>query len=251
MVSHLTSLGHLTQNHKDEANKLHITHTEMISIVLQRLADENEARCNKNKEKVTVECKNPIIIIGHGPDWEKEAIKIKGTKIPILATDVCSIPLMDMGIIPTYICTYEEAYNRINEKLFDFDRIDEHNVQVIGSSITREWLEESLDKIDMDMYRFEDYPAHDINNVGIFSCMFAQRILKCDKVILIGMNSWDSEKWNPYVNWYSSWRKYINELPDKFFINCTQGGLLYLGKIIESDFNNLVIKTEEKTIKTI
>ena len=240
-MTHLTANGHLTQSQKDEANKLNITHTEMVDIVLQRLADENEKRVKSTKSTVVVDCKSPIIVIGHGPDWEKEAIKIKGTKIPIIATDVCSIPLLDMGIIPTYICTYEEALKRINVDLFDFKRIDEHSIQVIGSTITREWLEEELDKIGMDLYRFSLYSAYEINNVGIFSCMFAERMLKADKVILIGMNSWDSVKWNPYVNWYSSWRKYLNKLPDKFFINCTQGGVLYTGKVLESDFNNLVI----------
>ena len=48
MPSHLTVNGHLTANQQDEANKLNITHTEMINIVLQRLADENRERCSKN-----------------------------------------------------------------------------------------------------------------------------------------------------------------------------------------------------------
>jgi len=239
---HLKPNGHLTQNQADQANKLGITHTEYTDIVLQNLADYNLETFGNNNKELTVEAKKPIIIVGHGPYWEKEAIKLKGTKIPIIATDVCSVPLMDMGIIPTYICTYEEAIKRINAKLFDFNRIDKHSIQVIGSTITRDWMEEELDKIGMDLYRFEEWKASEISNVGIFSAMFADRVLKCDKIILLGMNSWDGDKGNPYLNWYIDWRQYIDERPDKFFINCTKGGLLYTGKVLDCDFNNLVIK---------
>jgi hypothetical protein len=241
---HLTPNGHLTQAQQDEANKLGITTGEMTDIVLQRIADYNKERCSKNDKKLTIKCKNPIIVIGHGPNWQEQARKIKGTKIPIIATDVCSTELMDMGIIPTYITTYEEAYKRINEKLFDFKRIDEHSVQVIGSTITREWMDRALDKIGMDLYRFTEWSAYEISNVGIFSCMFADRILKCDKIILIGMNCWDGDKGNPYLNWYVHWRQYINKKPDNFFINCTQDGVLYLGKVLDCDFNNLEIEYE-------
>jgi len=241
---HLTIDGHLTQSQKDEANKLNITHTEHTQTVLQRLSDFNKKRVLANHDIITVVSSNPVIIIGHGPDWEKEASKIKGTKIPIIATEICSIPLMDMGIIPTYIVTYEEAYKTINEHLFDFKRIDKHGIQVIGSTITREWLDEELDKIEMDLYRYTKYEAKTVDNVGIFSCMFAEDDLKADRIIMIGMNSWGGipKEGNPYVNWYVHWRKYIAKLPAGMIINCTQGGLLYGGNITECDFNNLVIK---------
>jgi len=242
MTSQLTKNGHLTKNQRDEANRLNINYMEYIDVVLQRLDEENTDRARKNNNTAIVNCKNPIIVVGHGPDWEKEAEKIRGTKIPIIATDVCSIPLMDMGIIPTYIVTYEEAYKRINERLFDFDRIDKHNIPVVGSNITKEWMELELDKIGMDLYRYDRYKAYTVSNVGIFSCKFAEDILNVDKIILIGMNCWDALRGNPYLNWYVDWRKYIEQLPDKFFVNCTQGGLLYNSKMIEVDFNNLVVK---------
>jgi len=241
-MSHLTRSGALTGRQQIEARNLGIPEMDYRQIVLKNLAEENQIRVRKNTQKVTIKCNNPIILIGHGPDWEKEAIKIKGTKIPIIATDVCSTALMDMGIMPTYILTYEEAYKRINEKLFDFDRIDKNSVQVIGSNITRGWLEKSLEKIDMDLYRFDVYEAHDVSNVGIFSCMFAEMILKCDRVILLGMNSWAGDDGNPYLNWYVDWRKYIANLPNGYIINCSQAGLVYGGKIIECDYNNLVIE---------
>ena len=241
-MSHLTINGHLTHNQQQEANKLNIKYTDYIQTVLENLAKENEERARKNNNIVYVECKKPVIVIGHGPHWQDEAIKIKGTNIPIIATDVCSTQLMNMGIIPTYIATYEEAYKRINEKLFDFKRIDKHSIQVIGAKRTREWMDEELDKIDMDLYRYIGYSAQDVDNVGIFACMFAQDDLKADKIILIGMNSWAGDKGNPYLNWYVNWRKYLQKLPQDYFINCTQGGLLYTGKVIECDYNNLVIQ---------
>lgn len=241
-MSHLTADGNLTHNQEDECNRLHLNPMDYRMTVLENLNKENTERVRANHDKVTVECKNPVIIIGHGPDWEIEAEKLRGTKIPIIATDVCSIQLLDMGIIPTYITTYESAYKRINEKLFDFKRIDKHSIQVIGSTITRDWLEKELDKIGMDLYRYNKYDANSVSNVGIFSCMFAHDDLKADKVILIGMNSWMGETTNPFINWYVDWRKYIGKLPKGYFINCTQGGLVYGFGIIECDFNNLVIE---------
>jgi len=243
MTSQLTALGYLTKNQKDEANKQGINHMDMRDIVLQRLADENEARTRNNNRKVTIQCKNPVIVVGHGPDWEAEAIKLKGTKIPVIATDVCSIPMIEMGIIPDYIVTYEEAYKRINEKLFDFEAIKEHGIQVVGSDITRDWMDRSMEKIGRKLYRYDRSRAYNISNVGIFSCKFAKDELDVDRFILMGMNCWDGDKGNPYLNWYTDWRAYINELPTGFIINCTQGGVLYNSKIIESDFVNLVIES--------
>ena len=244
---HLTMNGHLTHNQKDEADKLGVTYTEHTQTVLQRLSDYNKERVINNHNIVTIKAINPVIIVGHGPEWEIEAKKLKGTKIPIIATDICSIPLMDMGIIPTYIVTYEESQKLINESLFDFERIDKNNIQVIGSTITREWMDEELEKIDMDLYRYTKYEAKTVDNVGIFGCMFAEDDLQADKIILIGMNSWQKrhDEGNPYVNWYVHWRKYINKLPSETLVNCTQGGLLYNGKIVECDFNNLVVEWDK------
>ncbi len=249
-MTNLTTSGGLTQSQMDEANKAGIPYMNYRDVVLQQIADESEVHIKNNNKTLHSQSKKPIIIVGHGPRWEEEAIKIKGTKIPIIATDICSIPLMDMGIMPTYICTYESAHKLINEKLFDFNRINKHSVQVIGSNITMEWMEKELEKIDMDLYRYDTYNAHDVSNVGIFSCMFAEEKLECDTVILIGMNCWETrvnttlpaEKRNPYINWYVHWRKYISQLPDNYIINCTKGGLLYGRKILDCDFNNLVIE---------
>lgn len=242
MPSRLTPLGHLTESQKEEARKQNIDYMDYIQIVLKDLNKENTENALSNKNTVTVECKNPVIIIGHGPDWEVQTEKIRGTKIPIIVSDVCSIPLMDMGIIPTYIVTYEEAYKRINEHLFDFKRIDEHSVQVIGSKITKVWMDEALNKINMDLYRFTDYDNSAVSNVGIMASMFAERALKADKLIFIGMNSWAKGDGNPYLVWFVDWRKYLASLPPQYIINCTQAGLIYDSKVLSCDFNNLVIK---------
>ncbi len=241
-MTNLTTSGALTQRQQDEAKRLNIPQMDYRTVVLQQIADENEVHVVNNNKTLYCQSKKPIIIVGHGPNWEVEAIKLKGTKIPIIATDVCSIPLMDMGIMPTYITTYESAHKRINESLFDFDSIDKHSVQVIGSKLTMEWMEKELEKINMDLYRYDEYESHAVSNVGIFSCMFAEVKLECDTAILIGMNSWAADNGNPYLNWYVDWRKYIAELPDGYVINCSKGGLLYGRKILDCDYDNLVIE---------
>ena len=99
MTSHLTADGNLTHTQEEECNRLHLHPMEYRQVILDNLNKENTERVRATQDKVTVECKNPYIIVGHGPDWEKEADKLKGTKIPIISTDICSTPLMDMVII--------------------------------------------------------------------------------------------------------------------------------------------------------
>jgi len=145
-----------------------------------------------------------------------------------------------MGIVPDYIASYEEARKNVNESMFDFKAIREHGIPVIGSKMSKEWLNE---KLNGGLKRFIDYPSGHCTNVGMFGCMFARKSLLVDKIILIGMNCWSNTQAYPFLNWYVEWRKFINECNPNTIINCTEGGILYFERVIPADFETLVISS--------
>ena len=237
MSKHLTKDGNLTQSQLEEADRLNIPHDKFTQIVLKRLADS----FTPNDNDVNIECMNPVIIVGHGAGWQVQLKKIRHTKIPIISVDICSISMMSEDIIPTYITTLEEATKRINETLFNFEKINNHKITIVGSKITKEWMVEACDKWGINFLRNKNYNSSRCCNVGVFTALFARDVLKSDKIIMIGMNSWADDDGNPYLNWYTDWRHFIIESPEHLLVNCTQGGLIYGDKVLSSDFNRLYV----------
>ena len=232
--------GHLTASQTDRMNKLGIGQMEMLDILLKEMND-NFAENIKNRphRKVTMRSRSTYIIIGHGPDWKAQAEKVRGTKIPIISTDVCATELIEMGIIPEYIVTLEEAHKNVNEHMFDFKLIKKHRIKIVGSIITREWLEERCKEEGIHFFRFKGYSQSMVSNVGHFGAVVAYSFL-ADRVILIGMNCYGPEPY-PWLDWYTNWRTWIGGLTDNFIINCTEGGILYFDKVFDIDFDDLEI----------
>jgi len=253
MTLHLNANGSLTQNQKDEATRLAINHMDYRLHVLKQINDHYEKIINETNDIVTITSSNPYIVIGAGPNWEKEVSKIIGTDIPVISADKCAKPLFELGIIPKYIVTFEESPKYVKDAFFPYEKIKEYNISVIGSPLTRIWLDESLKKIGHRLERFSDYEGLYCGNVGMFGAMFARYGLKADKIILFGMNCWDRDvplkgiNWNwinkipPYLDWYTHWRPFQHKNRG-VIVNCSQGGLLYGNGVIMADFAKLEIK---------
>ncbi len=237
MSKHLTMDGNLTSRQAVEADKMNMPHDQYTQLVLKILADS----FTPNDNDVNIECKNPVILVGHGDGWCEQLKKIRNTKIPIISVDICSIPMMSEGIIPSYITTFESAEKRINETLFNFEEIKNHNIPIVGSKITMKWLEKKCRGMGINFSRSLNYLSSRCSNVGVFSAIFARDVLKADKIIMIGMNSWADGDKNPYLIWYTDWRHFIRKASTHLLVNCTQGGLLYEDKVISADFNRLKI----------
>jgi len=252
MTVHLNADGALTGRQKDRANELGIAHMDYRIVVLQNVSDTYKSIINLDQKEVIIQANNPYIVVGFGPNWEDQARKLRGTKIPIIATDVTSTPLIKMGIIPKFIVTFEEAEKRINNKLFDYNYIRKYNIKVVGSKLTRQWLPDDLLRHKMEFERYDTYD--ECSNVGYFGTIYAKNVLNADKVILIGMDCWNDDidvkniHWDnptlfpPYLNWYVEWRGLLEKSPKGFLVNCTQGGILYVDGMVRADFNRLVIR---------
>lgn len=233
--------GNLTQNQMDEANKLGIGYMDYIDRVLHDMNERNnEIIKNRPHRTITVRSRVSYIVVGHGKDWQKQAIKLKDSKIPIISTDVCANELISMGIIPEYIVTLEEAEKNVKIDMFDFELIKKHKIKVVGSIITRQWLEDECSKHGVHFSRFRGYSQSMVANVGHFGAVVAYSMF-ADRVILIGMNCYGDESY-PWLNWYSNWRMWIKGLTNNFIINCTEGGILYFDKVLDCDFDDLVIE---------
>ena len=225
----------------DRANKLGIGQMEMLDILLKEMNEHFTERVKQRPhKKITMRSRRTFIIIGHGPDWKVQAEKVRGTKIPIISTDVCATELIEMGIIPEYIVTLEEAHKNVNEHMFDFKLIKKHGIKIVGSIITREWLEDKCKEEGVHFQRFKGYSQSMVSNVGHFGAVVAFSFL-ADRVIIMGMNCYGPEPY-PWLNWYTNWRTWISGLTDNFLINCTEGGILYFDKVFDIDFDDLTIE---------
>ena len=232
--------GHLAASQQDRANKMGIGYMEMLDIVLKEMNEKFAKNiANRPHNKVTMRSRCSFIVIGHGKDWKVQAEKIRGTDIPIISTDVCANELIEMGIIPQYIVTLEEAQKNVNEYMFNWDLIKKHGIKIVGSAITREWLEDECKKRNIHFFRFKGYSQSMVTNVGHFGAVVSYSYF-ADRIILIGMNCYGDEPY-PWLNWYSNWRMWIKDLTDNLIINCTEGGILYFDKVFDIDFDDLEI----------
>ena len=232
--------GSLTHSQVEEANRLGIGYMDYIDKVLHDMNEYNaEYIKNRPHKKITLRSRSSFIVIGHGKDWKIQAEKIRGTKIPIISTDVCATELIEMEIIPQYIVTLEEAEKNVNEHMFDFELIKKHKIKVVGSIITRQWLEDECKIHGIHFQRFKGYSQSMVANVGHFGAVVAYSFF-ADRIILIGMNCYGDEPY-PWLNWYSNWRMWVKDLTDKLIINCTEGGILYFDKVLDCDFDDLII----------
>ena len=233
----MNNYGHLSESEKDEANRMGITQMEFIDILLKRINENNNEMIKKDNTRINLPVRKPYIVVGHGPDWIEQAKKLKNTDIPIISTDVCFKPLLEIGVIPRYVITYEEALKNVYEEMFDFEAIKEHKIKVIGSQITRQWLVDKLKEHGLGILLH----TSPFSNVGAYGAYYAKTVLQSDRIILIGMNCYGPEKNYPFLDWFGEWKRLFASSNDKLFVNCTQGGLLYTKRVLNCDFNNLTV----------
>jgi len=236
----ITRDGNLTASQTDRMNKMGIGQTEMLDILLREMNDDFAKRiAQRPHKKVIIQSRRCHVVVGHGPGWKYQAIKLKGSKLPIIATDACCNDLLDMGIIPKYLVTIESAKKNVKEEMFDWDRLKKYNITVVGSQLTMDWVPDICVLKDVKFQRFSAFSLAEITNVGHFGVAFAEAI-SADNVIIMGMNCYGPEKY-PWLDWYTHWRTYVGQKVDNFIINCTEGGILYFDKIFDIDFDDLEI----------
>ena len=233
--------GSFTAAQYERMNKMGIGQMEFLDILLSEFNEKFKNMIEKRPHnKVTIKSRKTYAIVGHGENWQDQAIKLKDKGISVISTDACATELIEMGIIPEFIVTLEEAEKNVNEYMFNWDLIKKHGIKVIGSIITREWLEDKCKEKGIHFQRFKGYSQSMVTNVGHFGAAIAYSFF-ADRIILIGMNCYGKEPY-PWLNWYSNWRIWIGGLTDNVIINCTEGGILYFDKVFDIDLDDLIIE---------
>ena len=233
--------GSFTASQYERMYKMGLGQMEMLDLLLSEMNEKFANNIAKRPHnKITVKSRKTYAIVGHGENWKEQAIKLKGKGISVISTDVCATELIEMGIIPEFIVTLEEAEKNVNEHMFDFELIKKYKIKVIGSIITREWLEERCKKEGIHFQRFKGYSQSMVANVGHFGAVVAYSFF-ADRIILIGMNCYGKEPY-PWLDWYSQWRTWISTTTDNLIINCTEGGILYFDKVFDIDLDDLIIE---------
>jgi hypothetical protein len=134
-------------------------------------------------------------VVGHGPSY-RDYDFIKNFDGLILSVDITTTDLIEHDIIPNYHL-YGETQKSVKAHLHKFmpdyykeDRIKD-KMTVIYREETTDCLPYRIDLLGLksQIFNAERYGnANAINNVGLYSIIFADEILKPDEIHLIGLD---------------------------------------------------------------
>jgi len=137
-----------------------------------------------------------ILIVGGGVS-RKETSFIGEFKGKIMATDVATHELLDKDIMPDYVTWLET--DDVNVEFLVISIIPRlRGTLVVHRQRQCPRVIKEATKHNIHLRGFS--PPTYVNNVGLFSLVFAQQVLHCKDIHLIGMEHWG----DPYSdNWYN------------------------------------------------
>jgi len=164
------------------------------------------------------------LVVGHGESYDDYDF-IRQFDGLILATDVVASDLVDNDIIPDYMLFFETQQTiRVNLHEWIPESFSDEKVRDKMTLIYRLPITSALTyriemlKLKWDVFELNDYGdfhADNINNVGLYSVVYATDILKMDRIHLIGMDYRgldrlgvdNTEKWIKSAKYYFNQRK--------------------------------------------
>ena len=167
------------------------------------------------------------LVVGNGPTHHNIDF-IKSFDGTIISCDIVARDMVNSGIIPDYI-TFSETKEGLVEKAHvylpkSFSKIPTtvvfrlHSIDLIrkrAATLELNWL----------AFNVESY----VNNVGLFSVMFAIKHLKVEELHLIGLeHKWyegDDANREKYQNWIKTFKKYLSTKPNCKIIDHSNGEL--------------------------
>lgn len=206
------------------------------------------------------------LIIGAGPSIFKnnhlDVLKKYGWKDCLIVPEVMLQICLKRGITPDkfkkfYTVTLEDDHNTYH--FFDDDIIRKYAKDIIAiisersPQETKNFLKENKFKEIYEVYKKECVTT---SNVGLFAFMIARDFLKCDEIVLIGLDQADNsfehitvpkdhpifknafiELYNPYfkttcvmnpnqVKWLEEFNEVYQQEKIKI-VNCTEGGAIF------------------------
>ena len=201
--------------------------------------------------KITkVKAKNPILIVGAGPSWKDNIEQIKSFQGITMSVDILIKEFDKLEFLPDYFMSVEAHFKA--QKLWPIGFMDffwgrkgngKMPTWVFSSwstGKTKQWVAQNkcktIDWITDDELR--------IGNVGLFAIMYAYKVLKADKIMLVGFeHSGDKKDKQPYREWQADFWYFVRTWPKGVIVNCTDAGALYDDDyILDSTLDSLVIE---------
>ena len=171
-----------------------------------------------------------ILVIGNGPS-KKNLELIRDFDGKIISVDSVTQELIDNGIMPDYMTWFEVTWVEVQDLILSLLPNLKNTILVHRrEECPRVFNEASKYGIPTKPFGMPAY----VNNVGLFSIIFAQKVLHCKELHLIGLD----HKGNDYPqSWFDSmineFNKYIatEAEPDSKIIDHSDGELSSLVNI--------------------
>lgn len=124
-----------------------------------------------------------LLIIGRGESY-KQVEFIKNFDGKIIACDSVVHEMIDKGIMPNYVTWLETSDTNVEWLVLStLHRLKNSTLVYRYGAIPRVAEEAAKHKIHIKSFQPPTY----VNNVGLFSIIFAQQVLHCKEIHLIGM----------------------------------------------------------------
>ena len=154
------------------------------------------------------------LVVGNGPSRFKVEY-IRDFDGIIISCDKTARHLVKNGIIPDYI-TFSETREGLIETALNFmpDHFANQDSVVVFRNSCHPIISETAKKLNLSTLIFEIHPNTYINNVGLYSVVFAIEDLKVRELHIIGMEMKGADYTKEeFQNWISSYSKYMRENP--------------------------------------
>ena len=192
--------------------------------------------------RTEIRAKNPVLIVGAGPSYERNLDKIKNFKGTVICFEVNFHNLFRKGIIPDYILTLE-IYVRPDVFLLEkYLSQCKDKTKVICSASTHKSVLKRCEVSNVPATRWISEEEPRFSNVGTFALNYAIEVLKADKVFIIGFeNDGGAENKTIYEFWKTDFWYFLQQWPKETIVNCTDGGQLYYEDyILDATLDSLV-----------
>ena len=162
------------------------------------------------------------LIVGNGPTHSNISF-IKNFDATIICCDITARNMVESGIIPKYV-TFSETREGLEETTLNFlpDSFLDYYITVVHRNSCSAIIDDRTEALHLKTLIF-DVQSY-VNNVGLYSIIFAIQHLGIRELHLIGMEH-RGEKWpeSVYENWVKTFTKYLSTKPDCKIIDHSNG----------------------------
>lgn len=190
---------------------------------------------------------NPkCLVVGAGPSFEDKLDYIRSFDGVVLVVEVRNKRLIEEGIVPDYIVTMEKDHGVLPQEFGEWLIPYRDRITVVHRDNPVRDLLCKFEGLELKTYEFDGRRLH-CNNVGLYTVLFAVRVLESKEVHLVGMDhdgeikgATNQQGRKLCDEWTAAFRRFVDKKPeDVRIINDSGRGRLY--------FNGIEGESEQET----